>query len=59
MKYYVTIMNDAEEAYSLTWKDVYNIVHCEKAGYKIVFLETNFMTNTKQLFNKYCWVAKQ
>lgn len=47
-------MNDAEEAYSLTWKDVYNIVHSEKAGYKIVFLETNFMTNIQQLFNKYC-----
>lgn len=30
MKYYATIMNDAEEAYSLTWKDVYNIVHSVK-----------------------------
>lgn len=52
MKYYSTIRNDAEEAYWLTRRDVYNIVYSnEKAVHKIMCLETNFMTNTKQPIN--------
>lgn len=60
MKYCATITNDVEKACWLTWKDVYNIVYSdEKAGYKIMFLETNFMSNTKQPLSNYYWAGKQ
>lgn len=59
MKHYATIMHEVEEAYGLRWKDVYNILYSdERESDKIMLLETNFMTNVKQPFNKY-WAAEQ
>ena len=49
MKHYATIMHEVEEAYGLTWKDVYNILYSdERESDKIMLLETNFMTNKRK-----------